>query len=78
MELVGRAMAEDAIAFHTSADQETKELVADNSIIRRLAQPKVVCNTAVFPAHICIIMNTTHTHTVLSMYSHLFTTATPE
>lgn len=43
MESVGRAMAEDAIAYHISATEEkATELVANNSAIRRLAQPKVL------------------------------------
>ena len=42
VETVGRAMAEDAIAYHTSATEgKATELVANNSAIRRLAQPKV-------------------------------------
>ena len=44
VEVVGRAMAEDAVAYHTASDQEKetrKQLVADNTAIHRLAQPKV-------------------------------------
>ena len=41
VELVGRAMAEDAIAYHTADEKPTAELVANNNAIRHLAQPKV-------------------------------------
>ena len=65
VELVGRAMAEDAIAFHTHAEHTTiKEFVADNNTIRRLAQPKVVCYTTVSSVHM------SHTHACTHTYAH--------
>ena len=44
VEVVGRAMAEDALAYHTAEVKPSEELVANTRAIRRLGQPKVPGN----------------------------------
>ena len=41
VEVVGRAMAEDALAYHTAEVKPSEELVANTRAIRNLGQPKV-------------------------------------